>query len=80
MPDTQPVGSLVAKAKTIDQARCFKCVVGARATLPQAKAIATERTPRITGAFHGAMPTQTPAGWRIAIEKQPGLSDGMTSP
>ena len=48
--------------------------------LPQAKAIATERTPRITGAFHGAMPTQTPAGWRIAIEKQPGLSDGMTSP
>ena len=28
--------------------------------LPQARAIAMARTPRMTGAFHGAMPTQTP--------------------
>ncbi len=48
--------------------------------LPQASAIATDRTPRITGAFHGAMPTQTPAGCRTDIAKQPGLSDGITSP
>ena len=26
------------------------------------------------------MPTQTPAGWRIAIASVPGLSEGMTSP
>ena len=32
--------------------------------LPQASGIATARTPRITGAFQGAMPTTTPAGWR----------------
>src|SRR5713226_5907397 len=38
------------------------------------------RVPRITGAFHGAMPSTTPAGWRIAIDRMPGLSDGITSP
>jgi len=32
--------------------------------LPQASGMAMERTPRITGAFHGAMPTHTPTGWR----------------
>ena len=29
--------------------------------------MATERMPRMRGAFHGAIPTTTPAGWRIAI-------------
>jgi len=32
------------------------------------------------GAFHGAMPSTTPAGWRTAMETMPGLSDGMISP
>ena len=48
--------------------------------LPQASGIAIARTPRITGAFHGAMPSTTPTGWRIAIAKLFGLSDGITSP
>src|SRR6185312_11119607 len=48
--------------------------------LPQAMAMATARVPRITGAFHGAMPTQTPTGWRTAMARVPGLSDGMISP
>ena len=38
------------------------------------------RTPRITGAFHGAMPSTTPAGWRTAIATEPGTFDGITSP
>ena len=42
--------------------------------------MATARVPRMTGAFHGAMPTQTPAAWRMPIASEPGLSDGMTSP
>ena len=33
--------------------------------LPQASGMATARTPRMTGAFHGAMPSTTPAGWRM---------------
>ena len=47
-----------------------QCVIGhisadfSTTVLPQASGIATARTPRITGAFHGAMPTHTPAGWR----------------
>ena len=48
--------------------------------LPQASGMATARVPRMTGAFHGAMPTQTPAAWRIPMASVPGLSDGMTSP
>jgi hypothetical protein len=32
------------------------------------------------GAFHGAMPSTTPAGSRTAIARQPGLSEGMISP
>jgi hypothetical protein len=32
------------------------------------------------GAFHGAMPSTTPTGWRTAMETMPGLSDGMISP
>ena len=48
--------------------------------LPQASGKAMARTPRMTGAFHGAMLSTTPAGWRTAIAMQPGLSDGMTSP
>jgi len=42
--------------------------------------VATARVERITGAFHGAMPTTTPAGWRTPIASEPGTSDGMTSP
>ena len=42
--------------------------------------MATARTPRITGAFQGAMPTSTPTGSRSAMARVPGLSDGMTSP
>ncbi|MNC31673.1 hypothetical protein D3C75_800010 [compost metagenome] len=32
------------------------------------------------GAFHGAMPSTTPQGWRSAMAKLPGVSEGMTSP
>ncbi len=48
--------------------------------LPQASGMAIARVPRITGAFHGAMPSTTPAGWRMASASVPGLSDCMTSP
>ncbi len=42
--------------------------------------MAIERTPRMMGAFHGAIPNTTPTGWRIAIARLPGTSDGTTSP
>ena len=48
--------------------------------LPNASGVATARVERITGAFHGAMPTTTPAGWRTANDSAPGTSDGITSP
>ena len=48
--------------------------------LPNASGVATARVPRMIGAFHGAMPTTTPAGWRIAIAVSPGTSEGITSP
>ena len=48
--------------------------------LPQASGTATARTPRITGAFHGAMPSTTPAACRVPIARLPGTFDGMTSP
>ncbi len=48
--------------------------------LPQASGMAIARVPRITGAFHGAMPSTTPHGWRTAIARLPGTSDGITSP
>jgi hypothetical protein len=38
------------------------------------------RVPRITGAFHGAMPSTTPQAWRIPIASRPGTSEGITSP
>ncbi len=47
-----------------------RCVAGeiseafSTTVLPTASGTAMARTPRITGAFHGAMPTTTPAGWR----------------
>ena len=44
--------------------------------LPQASGAAIARTPRMTGAFHGAMPSTTPTGWRIASDSTPGLSAG----
>jgi hypothetical protein len=48
--------------------------------LPQASGMAIARVPRMTGAFHGAMPTQTPAGWRMPMARLPGLSEGIISP
>ena len=42
--------------------------------------MATARMPKITGAFHGAIPKHTPAGTGIANANAPGLSEGMTSP
>ena len=48
--------------------------------LPTARGTAIERTPRITGAFHGAMPSTTPAGVRTARDSMPGLSVGMVWP
>ena len=48
--------------------------------LPHASGVARARTPRMIGAFHGAMPTTTPAGWRTPIARLPGTSDGITSP
>ncbi len=42
--------------------------------------MAIARTPRMTGAFQGAMPSTTPAGWRMPIARLPGTSDGMISP
>ena len=48
--------------------------------LPQASGMATARIPRMTGAFHGAIPRTTPTGWRTPIASSPGRSDGMISP
>ena len=48
--------------------------------LPQASGIATERTPRMIGAFHGAIARHTPTGWRMAKAIEPGRLEGMTSP
>jgi hypothetical protein len=48
--------------------------------LPYASGVAIARVERITGAFHGAMPTTTPAGCRTPIDNAPGTSEGMTSP
>ena len=42
--------------------------------------MAMARVPRMTGAFHGAMPSTTPAGWRMPMASVPGLSEGMISP
>ena len=48
--------------------------------LPQASGVAMARTPRMMGAFHGAMPSTTPAGWRMPMASEPGTSEGITSP
>jgi hypothetical protein len=37
-------------------------------------------TPKTSGAYHGAIPRQTPASCRIAIASRSGRSDGITSP
>ncbi len=42
--------------------------------------MAIARTPRMMGAFQGAMPSTTPTGCRYDIASVPGLSDGITSP
>ena len=46
--------------------------------LPYASGAATARTPRITGAFHGAIPTTTPTGWRTAFARLPGMCEGIS--
>ena len=38
--------------------------------------MATARTPRMTGAFQGAMPRTTPTGWRTRHRRQPRLVRG----
>ena len=48
--------------------------------LPQASGVAMARVPRMMGAFQGAMPSTTPAGWRMPMASEPGTSDGITSP
>ena len=47
---------------------------------PQAKGAAIARIARIIGAFHGAMPNTTPAGWRTEMERQPLISVVCTVP
>lgn len=42
--------------------------------LPQASGTQMARVPRMTGAFHAAMPSTTPAGWRTAMASGPGMS------
>ena len=44
--------------------------------LPQASGMATARVPRMTGAFHGAMPSTTPAAWRIPWRACPACRRG----
>ena len=48
--------------------------------LPQASGVASARTPRITGAFQGAIDSTTPAGCRTAMASEPGRFEGMISP
>src|SRR4029450_779242 len=48
--------------------------------LPQARGVAIARQPRITGAFHGAIPSTTPTGSLSASDSRPGLSEGIISP
>ena len=45
--------------------------------LPSASGEAIARVPRITGAFHGAIPTTTPTGWRTARAFLPGTCDSI---
>ena len=79
---TTPLG----KPASLNTWPISRCVAGhdsdalSTTVLPQASGMASARVARITGAFHGAMPTTTPAGWRTASARQPGLSDGITSP
>ena len=46
--------------------------------LPYASGAATARTPKITGALHGTMPMTTPAGWRTALARLPGICYGIS--
>src|SRR2546428_736502 len=48
--------------------------------LPYASGSATARSERIRGAFQGAMPATTLAGWRAAMEKAPDRAAGRISP
>src|SRR5690606_17143643 len=48
--------------------------------LPQASGVASERTPRISGALHGAIAKHTPAPRRTAIDSEPGRLLGIISP
>ena len=83
MKFTTPAGRPAStKASTIR-----RCTAGhssealSTTVLPQASGMAMARTPRMTGAFHGAMPTQTPAGCRSPWPSVPGMIGlGMVSP
>jgi hypothetical protein len=68
---TAPISRCVAGQTS----EAFKTTV-----LPHASGMAMARTPRMIGAFQGAMPNTTPTGWRIAIARLPGTSEGTTSP
>ena len=63
-----------------------RCVAGQASdafnttVLPQASGIAKARVGKITGAFHGAIPTTTPHGTRIPIARLPGTSEGIRLP
>ena len=88
-PSRDVVSTLIAPAgipAASSTSPMIRCVCGhssealSTTVLPQASGIATARTPRIIGAFHGAMAATTPTGWRIASAILPGMSDGITSP
>ena len=60
-------GGKPASRKMVPISRCVPGHISealSTTVLPQASGMAMARTPRMTGAFHGAMPTTTPTGWR----------------
>jgi hypothetical protein len=79
---TTPAGAPASsKARTI--AACVRGVASEALRMtafPHASGMAIARVPRMTGAFQGAMPRTTPAGWRRPMASSPGTSEGMTSP
>ncbi len=78
MPPPSPASTNASTIRACVRGQCSEAL--STTVLPQASGMAIARTPRMIGAFHGAMPSTTPAGSRSAMAMQPGLSDGMTSP
>src|SRR6266851_3211775 len=77
-PGGNPASSKISPSK---YCACGAVSEALRTTaLPQTNGTAIDRTARITGAFHGAIARITPTGWRTAIERQPGTSEGIVSP